>query len=191
MNNTKQRREQSSKYRLKQQAGIWDAARISFDECVDMTVASIKEIEGQYDTWVFTWSGGKDSTTLVTLLISLINSGQILAPKRIKILIADTRMELIPLWVNAMKIKEQLTSMGYDVEVVTSDIDRRFWVYMLGYGVPPPSNSFRWCTSKLKIDPVERAIREYVATINDGRPERDWNKVLLMTGVRVGEERGT
>lgn len=176
-----------SKYQKNHQPGIWDSARISFDECVDMTIQSIKEIEGLYKTWIFMWSGGKDSTTLVTLIISLINSGQIKGPERIKIFIADTRMELTPLWFNALEIKAKLESMGYDVEIVLPVLDERFWVYMLGYGVPPPSNTFRWCTPKLKIDPIQRRMEDYVESLNSGKPKEEWEKVLMMTGVRVGE----
>lgn len=167
--------------------GIWGAARISFDECVDLTIDSFRRIEGLYKYWGIAWSGGKDSTTLVTMVITLINSGQIKAPEKIKIFIADTRMELIPLWVSAMQIKEKLEQMGIDVEVVMGDMDNRFWVYMLGYGVPPPSNTFRWCTPKLKIDPIESSINKWAKEINEGKEEKEWDKILLLTGVRVGE----
>lgn len=187
MNNLQDKEPIKSKYRRNHQSGIWDSARISFDECVDMTIQSIKEIEGIYKTWILMWSGGKDSTTLVTLIISLINSGQIKGPERIKIFIADTRMELIPLWFNALDIKAKLESMGYDVEVVLPELNERFWVYMLGYGVPPPSNTFRWCTPKLKIDPIQKRMEAYVASLNEGKPEEEWEKVLMMTGVRIGE----
>jgi DNA sulfur modification protein DndC len=58
-------------------------------------------------------------------------------------------------------------------------MDDRFYVYMLGYGVPPPSNTFRWCTDKLKIAPMARAMAE--------KRERTGEKFLLINGVRLGE----
>lgn len=169
------------------QLGIYDGIRITFDECVQMTVDSINRIEDMYDTWVLMWSGGKDSTTMVTLLLQLISTGQIKAPKNLKIYISDTRMELIPLWFNALELIEQIKARGYDVEIIMSDLDERFWVYMLGYGVPPPSNTFRWCTPKLKIDPSTKRLERYMAQLNGTTDQTKWKKALLMTGVRIGE----
>lgn len=169
------------------QTGIWDDMRITLGECVDMTIESIKSIEGLYDTWILMWSGGKDSTTMLTLILQLIDDGHIKRPKNLKVFISDTRMELIPLWFTAMELIKQVTERGYDVEIVRSDIDDRFWVYMLGYGVPPPSNTFRWCTQKLKIDPAEKAMEKYLSGLNGTADKTKWSKVLLMTGVRIGE----
>ncbi len=171
----------------KSQLGIWDGIRLTFDECIDMTVSSIKQIEGIYNTWIMMWSGGKDSTTMVTVILQLIASGQIKAPENIKIFISDTRQELIPLWFNALELIKQIKERGYDVEIVLSPIDDRFWVYMLGYGVPPPSNTFRWCTQKLKIDPAQNAMEKYLSEMNGTTDKTKWEKVLMMTGVRVGE----
>lgn len=169
------------------QPTIWDDLRLSLEECIAMTVDSIKRIEGIYDTWFLMWSGGKDSTTMVTMIIYLISTGAIKAPQKLKIFISDTRMELVPLWLNVLEIIDQLTEKGYEVEVVNGEIDNRFWVYMLGYGVPPPSNTFRWCTPKLKIDPITISLKTYMASRYDSLDESSWSKVLLMTGVRIGE----
>ena len=50
---------------------------------------------------------------------------------------------------------------------------------MLGRGVPPPSNTFRWCTERIKIKPMLDAIEGiYVET---------GQKFLQLTGVRLGE----
>ena len=58
-------------------------------------------------------------------------------------------------------------------------MDDRFFVYMFGRGVPPPSNTFRWCTAQLKIEPM-------VAALKSLRDEYG-QKFLMLTGVRVGE----
>jgi DNA sulfur modification protein DndC len=64
--------------------------------------------------------------------------------------------------------------------VVRAPLDRRFLVYMLGRGVPPPNNNtLRWCTRQIKVDPMAAAIEEALAGV-DGQ-------VLMITGVRVGE----
>ncbi len=169
------------------QTGIWDDMRITLGECMEMTIDSIKQIESLYDTWILMWSGGKDSTTMLTVILQLIADGHIKRPKNLKVFISDTRMELIPLWFTAMDLIDQVRERGYDVEIVRSPIDDRFWVYMLGYGVPPPSNTFRWCTQKLKIDPAEKAMETYLSKLNGTSDKLAWGKVLMMTGVRIGE----
>jgi DNA sulfur modification protein DndC len=63
-------------------------------------------------------------------------------------------MELIPLWLSAQVIKKQLEERGVKVEIVTAPIDDRYLVYILGRGVPPTSNTFRWCTGQIKVEPI-------------------------------------
>ena len=69
--------------------------------------------------------------------------------------------------------------MGINARLVQPSIDDRFYVYMFGRGVPPPSNHFRWCTPQLKIEPMEDALEEM--------RERDGEKFMQITGVRLGE----
>jgi DNA sulfur modification protein DndC len=164
----------------RQQLNFWESERLTFDEAVDLTVESIMAHALKYDHWVFAWSGGKDSTTLVTLVVSLIEAGQLPKPKSITVLLADTRMEFPPLWFSAMDVKAQLEQRGIDVRIVMSDLDKRFFVYMLGRGVPPPNNNtFRWCTPNIKIAPMEAEIDKIYKEFG--------TKVLLFTGVRIGE----
>ena len=68
---------------------------------------------------------------------------------------------------------------GVTVKIVMPPMDLRFFVYMLGRGVPPPSNTFRWCTGYLKVDPMVNALR----SLRDEYGQ----KFLMLTGVRIGE----
>jgi DNA sulfur modification protein DndC len=52
-------------------------------------------------------------------------------------------------------------------------------VYMLGRGVPPPSNTFRWCTPNIKVLPMQDALEARLADLP--------GQVLMITGVRQGE----
>jgi DNA sulfur modification protein DndC len=66
------------------------------------------------------------------------------------------------------------------VEVVRAEMDKRFMVYMLGRGVPPPNNNtLRWCTRQIKVDPMAKALERALSTLP--------GKVLMITGVRQGE----
>ncbi len=152
---------------------------IPVGECVDRTLANMMAHAGGYDHWIFAFSGGKDSTTAVTVIITLIELGQLPRPKSITVMYADTRMELPPLQASARAIMDRLRLMGVDVVEVVAPMDERFFVYMLGRGVPPPSNTFRWCTPQIKVEPMTAAIAERMAML-DGR-------ALTITGVRRGE----
>lgn len=164
---------------MKDQLNIFGTEPITVASSIDLTIASLKEYGSRHEHWAAAWSWGKDSTTVVTLVTQLINTGQIPAPKSFTIFAADTRMELIPLWLSAQVIKKQLEERGVKVEIVTAPIDDRFLVYILGRGVPPPSNTFRWCTGQIKVEPMEIAVKEFIQERNE--------KVLMLTGVRLGE----
>ncbi len=155
--------------------------RMVASEAVDLTVASIEAYGSQHRHWAVAWSGGKDSTAILTLLVRLIEEGRIARPERLHVLYADTRMELPPLQAAAHAIIAQLRTRDWiEVEIVRASMEKRFLVYMLGRGVPPPNNTtFRWCTRQIKIDPMTAALEARLADL-DG-------SVLVITGVRQGE----
>lgn len=160
---------------------LWgENRRLQMNESIELTIQSLKAYGDKYNYWCMAWSGGKDSTTLVTLIVYLIKSKQIKPPKQIYIMYADTRLEMLPLYIAAQNIMEELKEHGYEVEVVMASIENRFLCYMLGRGVPPPNNAtFRWCTSRIKIEPMELALETLVGNLGE--------KVLMLTGVRQGE----
>ncbi|RZK69713.1 MAG: phosphoadenosine phosphosulfate reductase [Pedobacter sp.] len=153
--------------------------RLQMNESIELTIESLKEYCSRYNHWVIAWSGGKDSTTLVTLLVWLLNTGQIQKPNSVTIMYADTKVELPPLAAAAVDIIDDLREFGFEVRIASAPVEHRFFSYMLGRGVPPPTNGFRWCTPKLKVLPMEVEIRKLV--------EEKGEKVLLLTGLRLGE----
>lgn len=153
--------------------------RMTMEEAIELTSQSLQEYGKRYRHWSVAYSGGKDSSATVTLVIHLIESGRVPAPDSLTVLYADTRMELPPLQMSAMGILNELNKRGIETRVVMPLLDHRFFVYMLGRGVPPPSNTFRWCTPKLKVMPMVSALQE--------RFEQLGEKFLTLTGVRIGE----
>lgn len=164
---------------MKSQINLFGVEPITVADSIELTIQSINTYGPLHDHWAAAWSWGKDSTTLVTLIVQLMNTGQIKLPKSFTIFAADTRLELIPLWLSAKNLIKQLEERGVNVKVVTAPIDDRFLVYILGRGVPPPSNTFRWCTGQIKVEPMELAIKEFIKEKNQ--------KILMLTGVRLGE----
>jgi DNA sulfur modification protein DndC len=164
---------------MKDQLNMFGTEPITVAESIELTIASLIQYGSLHKHWAMAWSWGKDSTTLVTLVVQLITTGQIPKPETLTIFAADTRLELTPLFLSAQILKKQLEDRGVEVNIVTADIDNRFLVYILGRGVPPPSNTFRWCTGKIKVEPMENAIAKFITDKSE--------KVLMLTGVRLGE----
>lgn len=159
-------------------ASLFDDAKQTVPEAIELTVQSLLAF-GHHRHWAIAWSGGKDSSTLLTVIVHLIDSGRVRRPETLTVCYADTRMELTPLAIAAARMIDQLRERGIDVRTVLPELDDRFFVYMFGRGVPPPSNTFRWCTPQIKVEPMQRELQR----LHGERGE----KLLMLTGVRIGE----
>lgn len=166
--------------RVKRAPTLFEGQRINMRDSIALTVDSLGVYGPRFPHWAIAWSGGKDSTTLLTLVVHLIDSGAVPRPESLTVLYADTRMELLPLYGAAAAIRDELLERGVDVRTVTAPLDKRFLVYILGRGVPPPNNNtLRWCTRQIKVDPMAAELRR----LHGDRGE----KLLMLTGVRQGE----
>lgn len=164
---------------MRQQVSLFDDQRTTLTDAVQMALSNLVAYGEKYRHWALAYSGGKDSSTLATFVPWAILNGKIPAPESLTVLYADTRMELTPLHFTAMKLMDDLRVEGFNAQVVLPEMDDRFFVYMLGLGVPPPSNTFRWCTPKIKIGPMHKAL--------EGLRQSTGEKLLMLTGVRMGE----
>lgn len=150
--------------------------RLNMRDSIRITQETLQEYRQRYDHWQVSWSGGKDSTATLTVLIWMIESGMVPAPKQLRVFYADTRMELPPLYAAALGIIADMRERGIPVHVVCAPVEKRFLPYILGRGVPPPNNNtLRWCTRQIKLDPMQHAIADQSG---------QW---LTITGVRIGE----
>ena len=135
--------------------------------------------------WIIGFSGGKDSTLLLHLVVEML---QALRPSKrtraIHVISNDTRVEspIYQEFVEATltKLARFMHSNRLPVEVHTTAApdEESFWVLLLGKGYPAPNRTFRWCTDRLKIRTTTRFIRE--------RVDADGEAVLLL-GVRRAE----
>lgn len=158
---------------------LFEAERLTLGDALDLSIASLRAYGERYRHWCVAYSGGKDSTATVAFVTWAVTSGAVPAPESLHIMYADTRMELPPLQQAALRILDGLSAQGYSTQVVLPRMDDRFYVYMLGRGVPAPSNTFRWCTPQLKIEPMHAALAEL--------RQQTGEKLLMLTGVRLGE----
>lgn len=162
-----------------EQIGARFLSRLDESEVALQTV-----INKGYNHWIITFSGGKDSTTtlVIALETALSLSRQV---ERIDVVYSDTMIEIPVIqqyalgFLEYLKIFHRVASLPLHCHVVYPAIEESFWVCLLGKGYPPPHQRFRWCTRRLKIEPVEDALKSFV------RPD----KTVILTGVRFGESR--
>lgn len=135
--------------------------------------------------WVIGYSGGKDSTTALQLIwyaISDLPEEQ--RKKKIYVISSDTLVEtpVIIDYINDSleKINEVAiqSKMPFEAVKLTPIISESFWVNLIGRGYPAPTNTFRWCTDRLKIKTADRFIIDRVT---------QYGEVVVVLGVRKSE----
>lgn len=135
--------------------------------------------------WVVGYSGGKDSTTALQIIwtaISALPTTQ--RTKPIYVISSDTLVEtpVVSHYIDVTlsRIAAAAAELGMPIvtQKVVPDVDRSFWVNMIGRGYPAPSRRFRWCTERLKIEPANDFIRSRVA---------EFGEVVMVLGVRSQE----
>lgn len=135
--------------------------------------------------WVVGYSGGKDSTTALQLIWAAISA---LSPaqrtKKIYVISSDTLVEtpVVSNYIDVSLKRIAQAAAEQDMPIVTHkvvpEVDKSFWVNLIGRGYPAPSRRFRWCTERLKIEPANDFIRSRVA---------EFGEVVMVLGVRRQE----
>ena len=138
--------------------------------------------------WIIGFSGGKDSTVLLTLvwlaLQKIREEKKATLKRQVYVVCNDTMVEnpvieeyvTIVLQTIQKAAKEQLLPIS--VVTTTPQIEDTFWSCVIGKGYPVPNNSFRFCTEKMKIKPTSTFITNQVAA--DG-------EAIILIGTRLAE----
>ena len=146
--------------------------RIDFiiDEILDQYMYA----DTSYRPWIIGFSGGKDSTVLLTLTWLALKKIKEQTPvpfqlrRPIYVVCNDTLVEnpIISSYVDDVLEQIQKAAREQDLPIfVRKTIPRledSFWVNVIGKGYPVPNTAFRWCTEKMKIKPTARFITEQV-----------------------------
>lgn len=137
--------------------------------------------------WVVGYSGGKDSSSvlqLVWLAVRELPAEQ--RRKRIHVISTDTLVEqpVVAAWVDASRAKMRAAAAEQQMPVrphrLTPELKDSFWVNLIGKGYPAPRPTFRWCTSRLKINPSNRFICEVI---------HEFGEAIVVLGTRKAESR--
>lgn len=160
------------------------------NELKEKTTAILEEMKQVYlhdlRPWIIGYSGGKDSTTVVQLAYSMLQS---LPPhkrfKPIYVISSDTMIEnplvLGYLLENSKVIGEAASQAKIPLltQMIRPDVKDTFWTNVIGKGMPTPTSiRFRWCTERLKIQPSNKFIEQKV---------EENGEVVVLLGVRKAE----
>lgn len=115
------------------------------------------------EPWIVGYSGGKDSTAVVKLVFQSLL--RIESPhKAVTVIYCDTGVEIPMASVLARQALNDLEGearkfdLPISVRVLSPPTTERFFVKVIGRGYPPPTDKFRWCTDRLRINPVSRFL---------------------------------
>ena len=127
-----------------------------------------------YRPWIIGFSGGKDSTVLLTLTWLALKKikEQVPVPFQLRrpiyVVCNDTLVEnpIISSYVDDVLEQIQKAAREQDLPIFVKKtiprLEDSFWVNVIGKGYPVPNTAFRWCTEKMKIKPTARFITEQV-----------------------------
>lgn len=149
-------------------------------------VASVQRVYLQDSRpWVIGYSGGKDSSAVMVLVyLALLGLKPEERHKHVFVVASDTLVET-PIVVNHVNRSLEAIQRGAarDNLPITSHkvvpkTNETFWANLLGKGYPAPTRSFRWCTERMKIDPVSSFITDKVS---------QFEEVIVVLGSRSQE----
>lgn len=135
--------------------------------------------------WVIGYSGGKDSSAALQLVWYAISGlPEEHRHKTIHIINTDTLVEspVVAKWAAESLRKMDAVSaekkLPFVTHRLTPETNNTYWVNLLGRGYPFPRKKVRWCTDRLKIQPVNKFIQEKLA---------EHGEIILVLGTRKAE----
>lgn len=131
--------------------------------------------------WVVGYSGGKDSTAVLKLIFQSLL--RVVDPhKPVTVIYCDTGVEIPLAAVLARAALADLEGEAREFDlpiqtrIVSPPLNERFFVKVIGRGYAPPTDKFRWCTDRLRIDPVSRFLER-----------EQFSSATVVLGVRESE----
>lgn len=138
--------------------------------------------------WLIGYSGGKDSTLLVCLVYEAMKrlkdvGGEL--NKKVYVITSDTMVEN-PIVKNYMHLSSdkinkaaKRDNINIQAEIIYPEPEQTFWSRVIGLGYPTPEPpGFRWCTERLKINPMNKFVNERI---------KESGEIIILLGVRKGE----
>ncbi len=135
--------------------------------------------------WIIGFSGGKDSTMLLQMVWNALKKiPSEIRTRELYVVCNNTLVEnprilsFIDRTLGKVQEAANEQSLPIFVHQTTPQLEDSFWVNLLGRGYPAPTNSFRWCTERLKINPTTRFIQSKVS---------EKGEAIILLGTRTDE----
>lgn len=136
--------------------------------------------------WLIGYSGGKDSSLLVSLVVeTVLRLPKNERKKNIFIVTSDTGVEnpVVKRYMHSSSQKindfSSRFSANIKADIIYPDVAQSYWSLVIGLGYPTPEPpGFRWCTERLKILPMNRYTNSII---------EQYGEVVLLLGVRKAE----
>ena len=138
--------------------------------------------------WLVGYSGGKDSTLLVSLVYEamkrLKDAGETLN-KKVYVITSDTMVEnpIVKTYMHSssdhINQAAKKDHINMQAEIIYPEAEQTFWSRVIGLGYPTPEPpGFRWCTERLKINPMNKFVNDRI---------KESGEIIILLGVRKGE----
>jgi DNA sulfur modification protein DndC len=136
--------------------------------------------------WLIGYSGGKDSTLLVSLVFRAVsNISEQERTKKVYVITSDTMVEnpIVKKYMHDSSAKIGQASLAQrlniEADIIYPDVHQTFWSRVIGLGYPTPElPGFRWCTERLKINPMNKFVDDCIKTNGE---------IIILLGVRKAE----
>ena len=159
---------------------------------IDYIIDDIREQYLENDNnipWIIGFSGGKDSTVVLTLVWKALLSireefGDAALARQVYVVNNDTLVEnpiitdYIVEVLDCIRTAASEQKLPITVQTTVPKLEDSFWISFLGKGYPVPNNTFRWCTDRLKIKPTTQFILDKVDTMGEA---------IVLIGTRLTE----
>lgn len=132
-------------------------------------LAEVYMDESDNRPWAVAWSGGKDSTVTLSLVVKMLET----LPKEkrtrhIHVVMSDTKVEnpevgaYMHSQVNSFNKYVHSKELPIEAQIVSRPLQHSYFVLTLGRGyfLPLKNGAGRWCTSRLKIKPQSAKIKD-------------------------------
>lgn len=153
---------------------------------IDDVYAEIQQVYlGDNRPWILGFSGGKDSTCMIQIVLAALQKiPKSKLAKKVYVISSDTLVEspkIVETVTDSLEKMETFarkSMLPLETNLVRPKLSDTFWVCMIGKGYPAPSNTFRWCTDRLKIKSANSFIEERVS---------EHGEIVMVLGSRKAE----
>lgn len=140
--------------------------------------------------WLIGYSGGKDSTLLVSLVyeaVKRLKAAESKLSKKIYVITSDTMVEnpIVKSYMHSSSesinraASKNNDDLPIEAHIIYPEPEQTFWSRIIGLGYPTPEPpGFRWCTDRLKIMPMNKFVDDRI---------KESGQIIILLGVRKGE----